>query len=216
MSGTPLFCDIADESALKSVCARYRKAIKSQTEYRQIQHICNWDLSITYLSLAEYSLAYDNLTILAAESNWSKAAYGYSQAVSLYESLTAKDDAQKDDVSTSAVPVAPMRAKSAHEQREEVSRIMRTIPGYLKKIAGKSLPFEKFVVRKSKKYLAQDGRLCLPGLELGYVLNSLNLSPRYALVGRHLRQVDDTLNAQKAQYSPESGLEAPAGWWDGE
>ena len=74
---------------------------------------------------------------------------------------------------------------------------------------------QKFVARKSKKYLAQDGHLCLPGLEFAYVLNSLVLAPRYALFDTHLIEIDNVLAKLREKHEPTNASTAPDGWWDG-
>lgn len=40
----------------------------------------------------------------------------------------------------------------------------RRLPEYKQRIAGKSIPFEKFSIHKANKYLAQNHRLFLPGM----------------------------------------------------
>ena len=54
-------------------------------------------------------------------------------------------------------------------QRKELIRLMRDIPSWKQKIAGKSLPMEKFAIRKSERFLDQNNKLVLPALELIYV-----------------------------------------------
>ena len=44
------------------------------------------------------------------------------------------------------------------------SFIDRRLPEYKQRIAGKSIPFEKFSIHKANKYLAQNHRLFLPGM----------------------------------------------------
>jgi len=44
------------------------------------------------------------------------------------------------------------------------SFIGRRLPEYKQRIAGKSIPFEKFSIHKANKYLAQNHRLFLPGM----------------------------------------------------
>lgn len=123
-------------------------AIGAQKEYRQIQHICNWDLAITYLSLGQYALAYDNLEILEKESNWSKAAYAYGTAITLYETLD--NEAREGEP-----PVSPTHKKTDQEKRARVTEVMHTIPGHLKKIAGKSLPFEVSQIERRAQLFAE-------------------------------------------------------------
>ena len=49
--------------------------------------------------------------------------------------------------------------------------LMRHVPTWKQKIAGKSLPMEKFAVAKADRFLAQGNHLVLPALELIYVWN---------------------------------------------
>jgi len=48
--------------------------------------------------------------------------------------------------------------------RFSFSFIGRRLPEYKQRIAGKSIPFEKFSIHKANKYLAQNHRLFLPGM----------------------------------------------------
>ena len=59
----------------------------------------------------------------------------------------------------------------SHEQREDQIELMRHVPSWKQKIAGKSLPMEKFAVAKADRFLAQGNHLVLPSLELIYVWN---------------------------------------------
>ena len=166
------------------------------------------------------------MDVLEKESNWSKASYAYGKAVTLYEctmqSLNGKNSSSSDDLD------------EVRDKQKKVKEIMATIPDFMQKIAGKSLPFEvrivflysvsgpvaklltiytqKFVARKSKKFLAQNDYLALPGIELAYMLYALNLAPRYALYDKHLDQVSEKISELQAKKEGE-GL--PDGWWDG-
>ncbi|KAG1719491.1 hypothetical protein EDB19DRAFT_1784292 [Suillus lakei] len=55
---------------------------------------------------------------------------------------------------------------------------MERVLGLRQKIAGKSIPVEKFVARKARKYLAQSDKLLLPALELAYVFHAIAHAPR--------------------------------------
>ena len=50
----------------------------------------------------------------------------------------------------------------------------RRLPVYKQRIAGKSIPFEKFSIHKANKYLEQNNRLFLPGL---VIISSLGYAP---------------------------------------
>lgn len=47
----------------------------------------------------------------------------------------------------------------------------RDAPQWKQRIAGKSLPMEKFVVKKTERFFAQKKKLVLPAVELLYVWN---------------------------------------------
>jgi len=53
---------------------------------------------------------------------------------------------------------------------EEAGRIMKLVPTYRQRIAGKSIPVEKYVARKARKYEEQGDRLLLPAFEFICVL----------------------------------------------
>jgi len=48
---------------------------------------------------------------------------------------------------------------------------MTKVPTFKQRIAGKSLPMEKFVIKKTERYFAQKHCLILPAFELMYVWN---------------------------------------------
>ncbi len=49
------------------------------------------------------------------------------------------------------------------------------MPQWRQKFAGRSLPLEKFAVKKSERFSAQDGRLVLPIVEMIYAWNGFNV-----------------------------------------
>ena len=57
------------------------------------------------------------------------------------------------------------------------------MPKWKQRIAGKSIPMEKFAIAKSKLFLEQGHRLTLPSLELIYMWNGFRiLGSRYETV----------------------------------
>ena len=61
------------------------------------------------------------------------------------------------------------------EERAEQLELMTAVPGLKQRIAGKSLPMEKYAIRKAERFLKQGGRLTLPGLELIYLWNGFKI-----------------------------------------
>lgn len=160
----------------------FQRAIDSQKEYVQLGHICRWDMALASLSLGDYAGVEECLGILASESNWSKAIYRYGVAIALLEQGKDEDRARK---------------------------MMDEVPSLTQKIAGKSIPLEKFVARRAKKFTDQGHRLTLGGLEFAYVLNSLGHTPRRVLHGKHLATVDEALAQIEA-------VEDPSSWGQGD
>ena len=59
----------------------------------------------------------------------------------------------------------------------------RDIPSWKQRIAGKSLPMEKFCIRKAERYLEQGESLVLPVVELIYAWNGFTvLEKQFKLV----------------------------------
>ncbi|KDE04974.1 hypothetical protein MVLG_04622 [Microbotryum lychnidis-dioicae p1A1 Lamole] len=155
------------ETQLESAVKSFHLAIAAQREYIQLGHICYWDLGLVSLASGDWIKGYECFNILDKESNWSKAIYAYAKATSIYE--------QGQDIA-------------------KANKIMKGVPDLMQRIAGKSIPLEKFVARRSRKYVAQGNHLCLPGIELAYVLNCLGLSPRFNLFEVHLDQISTVLS----------------------
>jgi uncharacterized protein YunC (DUF1805 family) len=84
----------------------------------------------------------------------------------------------------------PKKDLSASEQRS-IEQLMREAPTYKQRIAGKSLPMEKFAVRKTERYFAQGGYLVVPALELMYVWNMFKmLRKSFTLADNVLKMIE--------------------------
>ncbi|KAG0662948.1 hypothetical protein C6P46_003036 [Rhodotorula mucilaginosa] len=175
------------ETQLEEATTCFRRAIDAQREYKQLGHICYWDLGLAALAQGDWSHGYEYFNTLQTESNWSKAIYAYSKAVMLYE----------QDI-----------------ESETVSALMREVPRLLQKIAGKSIPLEKFVSRRARKFVAQGNRLLLAGLDLAYVLNCFLLAPGFVLHDVHLKQVDETLAELERVADPSEYGQNGDEYWD--
>ena len=75
---------------------------------------------------------------------------------------------------------------------------MRHVPSWKQRIAGKSLPMEKFAIAKADRFLAQGNYLVLPALELIYVWNGFKvlgkswqlMEPVFLLVENCLKDIE--------------------------
>uniref|UniRef100_A0A672ZCR2 Tetratricopeptide repeat protein 39B n=1 Tax=Sphaeramia orbicularis TaxID=375764 RepID=A0A672ZCR2_9TELE len=134
--------------------ARYEECIGSQQEWKQIHHLCYWELMWTHSYQQEWTEAYRYADLLCKESRWSKAIYVYQKAAIL--SMMTEEEVKKTG--------------------EDVVELFRQVEGLKQRLAGKSIPTEKFAVRKSRRYKAANPvLLVVPALEMMYVWNGFTI-----------------------------------------
>ncbi|TBU24568.1 hypothetical protein BD311DRAFT_766324 [Dichomitus squalens] len=173
----------------------YRKALQAQEQYRNLHHISFWEMAITNLALWDVSASLEHWRTLAAEASWSKSTYTYGVAVCLLQI-------------------------GGEKHTEEISNLMERVPALRKRIAGKSIPLEKFVARKARKFQQQGGRLALSALEFAYLFLGIAHAPRNVLQKRMLPLVDEQLAevekhaADPGQYGSGNGAGADEFWDD--
>lgn len=127
----------------------YIKSWKSQNVWPQFHHLCYWELMWSHCSLQQWNKAATYATLLTEESNWSRTIYMYQKAAILLM----------------------QKPSSWSKEKQEVDNLMMQAPTYKQRIAGKSLPMEKFIVKKAERYFAQKKNLVVPVFELMYVWN---------------------------------------------
>uniref|UniRef100_A0A8C3VR30 Tetratricopeptide repeat protein 39B n=1 Tax=Catagonus wagneri TaxID=51154 RepID=A0A8C3VR30_9CETA len=134
----------------------FRKCISVQEEWKQFHHLCYWELMWIFVFQQNWMEAYYYSDLLCKESKWSKATYVFLKASIL--SMLPEDDVEAT--------------------KEDVVTLFRQVDGLKQRIAGKSIPTEKFAVRKSRRYspsLPAPVKLVLPALEMMYVWNGFPL-----------------------------------------
>ncbi|KAJ3024035.1 hypothetical protein HKX48_007966 [Thoreauomyces humboldtii] len=146
-----------------------------QSEWKQLAHIVAWDSGTCHGALGNFPGAHDCYELLYEESKWSKAIYRYLQAVYLY-------------------------ASDPDANRAATSSMLKEIPSLTRKIAGKSIPMEKFVARKCRKWTLQGSRLQLPHLEILWILNGFDILPPN-IIPTFIGQVDAALKKLEEQQS---------------
>lgn len=134
--------------------AYYARAAQAQSQYRNLHHISWWESAVACLGLWRVAESRSWWGKLGGEASWSKATYTYSEAACL----------------------------ATLGEHAEAKKLMERVQGLRQKIAGKSIPIEKFVARKARKYLSQSDRLFLPALELAYVFHAIAHAPREVIV----------------------------------
>ncbi|KAG8521330.1 Tetratricopeptide repeat protein 39B [Galemys pyrenaicus] len=130
----------------------FRKCISAQEEWKQFHHLCYWELMWIHVYQQNWMEAYYYSDLLCKESKWSKATYVFLKAAIL--SMLPEEDVEST--------------------KENVVTLFRQVDSLKQRIAGKSIPTEKFAVRKSRRYSASlpaPVKLILPALEMMYVWN---------------------------------------------
>jgi hypothetical protein len=95
----------------------FTKVIGIQKDWRNLVHICIWDLGYCKMAQGHWVEAAECFDTLYKESKWSPAVYSYLKAACLYH-------ADKD------------------KYKGEIQGIMEAVPEKTRKIAGKSIPLE--------------------------------------------------------------------------
>uniref|UniRef100_A0A3B4FDQ8 Tetratricopeptide repeat protein 39B n=1 Tax=Pundamilia nyererei TaxID=303518 RepID=A0A3B4FDQ8_9CICH len=138
----------------EKVCPCVFRPSVSQQEWKQIHHLCYWELMWTHSYQQEWEQAYQYADLLCKESRWSKAIYVYQKAAIL--SMMSEEELKKTG--------------------ENVVELFRQVEGLKQRLAGKSIPTEKFAVRKSRRYKAANPiPLVIPLLEMMYVWNGFTI-----------------------------------------
>ncbi|XP_019634534.1 PREDICTED: tetratricopeptide repeat protein 39B-like [Branchiostoma belcheri] len=149
---------------------KFEESIVAQSEWRQFHHLCYWELMWCHAFLADWLMAASYAERLFNDSKWSKACYMYQRAAFLV-----------------------MCEDQTEDSRQKLLTLFRQVPVLKQRIAGKSLPIEKFAVDKSARY-EEHKSLVLPGYELIYVWNGFTiLGRRRELVEPVLTRVEATL-----------------------
>lgn len=127
----------------------YKESWGSQTVWPQFHHMCFWELMWSYILEQDWRQACLYAGYLVMDSKWSRTIYSYQKASILI---------MLGDV-------------LSEEEKQEVEKLMRNASNFKQRIAGKSLPMEKFAIKRTERYFAQKKWLCLPAIELMYIWN---------------------------------------------
>ncbi|ELW67046.1 Tetratricopeptide repeat protein 39A [Tupaia chinensis] len=145
---------------------RFEECCEAQQHWKQFHHMCYWELMWCFTYKGQWKMAYFYADLLSKENSWSKATYIYMKAA--YLSMFGKEDYK---------PFG-----------DDEVELFRAVPGLKLKIAGKSLPTEKFAIRKSRRYLSPNPvSLPIPALEMMYIWNG------YAVIGKQPALTDGIL-----------------------
>ncbi|XP_043933140.1 tetratricopeptide repeat protein 39B isoform X2 [Protopterus annectens] len=157
----------------------FQQCIESQQEWKQIHHLCYWELMWCHTFQQQWLKAYHYADLLAKESRWSKAIYVFQKAAVL-----------------SMLPDEVVKTTG-----EDVVALFRQVESLKQRIAGKSIPTEKFAVRKARRYMSSNPvKLVLPALEMMYVWNGFTIVGKRADLTENLlvtvEQAEKALNEE--------------------
>ena len=136
------------------------------SEWQQFHHFCYWELIWCHQLSRDWWPAIDYSDKLFKESRWSKTFYAYLKAAQM---CMVQDDLSR-------------------EQRKVQEELMCDLPNWKQRIAGKSIPMEKFAILKARRFLDQKNKLVLPVLELIYLWNG------FKLIGNSYKSVEPFYN----------------------
>ncbi|KAI8099159.1 uncharacterized protein BX664DRAFT_289117 [Halteromyces radiatus] len=174
---------LSAKKQLEQAKAQYHRAISMESSWKQLHHMCYWELGLIALLQQDWKLAHDTYQLLNNESNWSKAVYTYVQALSLY---------------MYALELTP--GEKRKQLLSKVNELMSKVTKAKQKIAGKSIFVEKFVARKSRKFDLQGGRLLFPDLEVLNAFSAFELMST-DLVRKNLGRIQATLTRLESNKS---------------
>lgn len=142
----------------------YVRSWKSQDAWPQFHYLSFWELLWINCIQQKWNDAQFYASQLLAKSKWSRSIYTYQLAV-IKLMLNPKSD----------------------EDKSQIEKLMLEVPAYRQKIAGKSLPMEKFMAGRSIRYKKQNNRLVLPLIELMYIWNM------FKFIGKNYQMADSIL-----------------------
>jgi len=148
-----------------------------------------WEIAIANLALWDIQKSLECWTILKAEGTWSKAIYVFGTAICTLHLY-------------------------GEEKKGETLKLFAEVPRLRQRIAGKSIPLEKFAAKRAEKFREQGGRLSLAALELAYLFGGIAHAQRDVVANDMLPQVRAELSNLRAfQRKPEAWGNGK-GYWD--
>ncbi|XP_064791460.1 tetratricopeptide repeat protein 39A-like isoform X2 [Oncorhynchus masou masou] len=180
---------------LDAAIVRFEECCEAQQQWNQFHHMCYWELMWCFTYKRHWKMAYFYADLLSKENAWSKATYAYMKGA--YLSMLTREECQPFRESEVAlfrhatrglftVPRSRVNSRKrtvlyrAMSARNSLPSYIAQVHGLKQKIAGKSLPTEKFAIRKARRYLTENPvTLPAPPLEMMYIWNG------YTVIGKH-------------------------------
>ncbi|XP_053443698.1 tetratricopeptide repeat protein 39B-like [Nycticebus coucang] len=154
----------------ESAQLKLQECIFTQNEWKQVHHICYWELMWCHIFLQDWKRAYYYADLLSQHSRWSKAIYMYSKAIIM----------------------ALLPSNFAKSVSEDMNSLFLQVDSLRIKFLGTSVPLEKFIADKGQRYGTTTGWFTVqPLLEFIYALSGFRtMSKRIELISRWLSIID--------------------------
>jgi len=136
------------ERDLPGAIRAFQRSAKGGEQFVQLQHVCAYELGFCYLFSLQYDICSSFFARLEKENSWSKAFFAYVQAVCALDSPTV-DATQAAQIAT---PIF-----------ERVEKLVT------RKIGGKVISIEQFVIERANQFLKGKKKPVLPTLEIIYL-----------------------------------------------
>lgn len=134
--------------------------------WTQFNHLCYWELLWVHCLNQNYAEAFVFAKRLFNENKWSRTMYLYQKSIIVMQ------------FRNNALLPGQLERIEDPELRGEIERELATLDSnmdyckfYKQRIAGKSIPAEKFVIKRARRYADQGSFLVLPIFELVVVWN---------------------------------------------
>lgn len=153
---------------LESAINWYNKSITVEEDqmWNHFNHICCWELLWVNCLKGDFAEAYVFAKRLFNESKWSRTIYLYQKSVIV---MQFRPDAlvpgQLDRITDPELRAEIEKELSTLDANMEYTKFFK------QRIAGKSIPAEKFVIKRAQRYAEQKSTLVLPVFELAVVWN---------------------------------------------
>ncbi|XP_003472962.1 tetratricopeptide repeat protein 39B-like [Cavia porcellus] len=141
-----------------------------QSEWKQVHHLCYWELMWCHVFLQNWRQAYYCAHLLYLHSRWSKATYVYSKAVIL----------------------ALLPSDFVKSVKEDTNSLFLNVDSLRIKILGTPVPIEQFIAEKGQRYGTTTGWFTAqPLLEFIYAWSGFRImSKRLELISSWLSIID--------------------------
>ncbi|XP_017155608.1 tetratricopeptide repeat protein 39B-like isoform X2 [Drosophila miranda] len=148
----------------------YLKSVHSQITWPQLHHLSFWELFWLNSLMGNWAEAELYATYLLKNSSWSRTIYTYHLAA------------------VKLACIQQRRTTACNITDPDIEALMLEVPAFRQRISGKSLPMEKFMIKRAVRFGAQNSDLVLPLIELMYLWNIFKLIKANSLIADDILQ----------------------------